>query len=72
MCMVRIKHTSHPINISVPSDVESMASDEALENFAHQKEASTEATLTVLKSLTVKASLAVLRIARLPLTVPGA
>jgi hypothetical protein len=30
--MVHIKHTAHPINVSAPSEVESMASDEALES----------------------------------------
>jgi hypothetical protein len=42
--MVRIKHTAHPINIRVPLETQSMASDEALEASAPRREASTKVT----------------------------
>jgi hypothetical protein len=42
--MVHIKHTAHPISIRVPSEIESMASEEALEAFTAWREASIEFT----------------------------
>jgi hypothetical protein len=42
--MVHIKHTAHAINISVPSEMKYMASDEALEVSALRREASAEVT----------------------------
>jgi hypothetical protein len=42
--MVCIKHTARPINVSGPSEVESMASDEVLEKSTQHREASMEAT----------------------------
>jgi hypothetical protein len=42
--MVRIKHTTHPINIRVSFETKSMASNEAWEVTTSQKEGSPEVT----------------------------
>jgi hypothetical protein len=42
--MVRIKHTTRPINVRVPSELESIACDKALEASPSRMEASVEVT----------------------------
>jgi hypothetical protein len=42
--MVHIKHTTRPINVSAPSEDESVAKNEVLEASTQHREASMEAT----------------------------